>query len=80
MSGRRLREAIKKVMNDGSDDEISVIVAGLCNTYSDYVTTPEEYQVNCSFLLPNACVRSRTTLRTLTSRGMHLFTFFSNVS
>lgn len=45
MSGRRLREAIKKVMNDGSDDEISVIVAGLCNTYSDYVTTPEEYQV-----------------------------------
>ena len=46
MSGRRLREAIKTVMNDASDDETSVIVAGLCNTYSDYVTTPEEYQVN----------------------------------
>lgn len=45
MSGRRLREAIKTVMNDASDDETSVIVAGLCNTYSDYVTTPEEYQV-----------------------------------
>ncbi|XP_076761609.1 neutral ceramidase [Xylocopa sonorina] len=44
MSGRRLREAIKTVMNDASD-EISVIVAGLCNTYSDYVTTPEEYQI-----------------------------------
>lgn len=46
MSGRRLRESIKTVMKDTSDDEISVIVAGLCNTYSDYITTPEEYQVN----------------------------------
>jgi len=46
MSGRRLREAIKKVMSDTSDDETSVIVAGLCNSYSDYVTTPEEYQVS----------------------------------
>lgn len=45
MSGRRLRDAIKKVMNGASDDEMSVIVAGLCNTYSDYVTTPEEYQI-----------------------------------
>lgn len=45
MSGRRLREAIKKVMNDASNDETSVIIAGLCNTYSDYVTTPEEYQI-----------------------------------
>lgn len=45
MSGRRLREVIKKVINDASNDETSVIVAGLCNTYSDYVTTPEEYQI-----------------------------------
>lgn len=45
MSGRRLREAIKTVMNEASDDETSVIVAGLCNTYSDYITTPEEYQI-----------------------------------
>lgn len=45
MSGRRLREAIKTVMNDASDDETSVIVAGLCNTYSDYIATPEEYQI-----------------------------------
>ncbi|XP_011872578.1 PREDICTED: neutral ceramidase [Vollenhovia emeryi] len=45
MSGRRLREAIKGVMNSASDDETSVIVAGLCNTYSDYITTPEEYQI-----------------------------------
>ncbi|KYN01821.1 Neutral ceramidase, partial [Cyphomyrmex costatus] len=45
MSGRRLRETIRRVMNDASYDETSVIVAGLCNTYSDYVTTPEEYQI-----------------------------------
>ena len=45
MSGRRLREAIKTVMNDVSDDETSVIVAGLCNTYTDYIATPEEYQI-----------------------------------
>lgn len=45
MSGRRLREVIKKVMNDASSDETSVIVAGLCNIYSSYITTPEEYQV-----------------------------------
>ncbi|XP_018311164.1 neutral ceramidase isoform X2 [Mycetomoellerius zeteki] len=45
MSGRRLQETIRKVMSDASDDETSVIVAGLCNTYSDYITTPEEYQI-----------------------------------
>ncbi|XP_011170954.2 neutral ceramidase [Solenopsis invicta] len=45
MSGRRLREAIKKVMNDASVNETFVIVAGLCNIYSDYITTPEEYQI-----------------------------------
>lgn len=45
MSGRRLREAIKSVVNDAANDETSVIVAGLCNTYSDYITTPEEYQI-----------------------------------
>ncbi|XP_025992627.2 neutral ceramidase isoform X2 [Solenopsis invicta] len=45
MSGRRLREAIKKVVNNASSDETVVIVAGLCNIYSDYITTPEEYQI-----------------------------------
>jgi len=75
MSGRRLREAIKKVMNDASDDETSVIVAGLCNTYSDYVTTPEEYQVNYSLLLLNISIRSRirTTLRASTRNMLPRF-------
>jgi len=59
MSGRRLREVIKKVMNDASDDETSVIVAGLCNTYSDYVTTPEEYQVKFPLLLLKHLLENR---------------------
>ncbi|KAG7204444.1 hypothetical protein KM043_004880 [Ampulex compressa] len=45
MSGRRLREAVRSAMNDVPGEETSVIVAGLCNTYSDYIATPEEYQV-----------------------------------
>lgn len=62
MSGRRLREVIKEVMNDASD-ETSVIVAGLCNTYSDYVTTPEEYQVKFSLLLLKHLLENRGCFR-----------------
>lgn len=47
MSGRRLREAVKTAIDqvDPSFGNANVIVAGLCNTYSDYVATPEEYEV-----------------------------------
>ncbi len=43
MSGRRLRSALKTKLN--LEKDYDVIIAGLCNTYSDYITTPEEYQV-----------------------------------
>lgn len=43
MSGRRLREKVASCL--GLDHPERVIIAGLCNTYSDYITTPEEYQV-----------------------------------
>ena len=46
MSGRRLRAALRDALNLEEDSD--VIIAGLCNTYSDYITTPEEYNV-CSF-------------------------------
>jgi len=39
MSGRRLRERVDAVLGEGS---LSV-VAGLCNTYADYIATREEY-------------------------------------
>lgn len=46
MAGRRLRDAITdKVARLGGPSISQVIVAGLCNTYSDYITTPEEYEV-----------------------------------
>lgn len=46
MSGRRLKKEIKDTVeaNVGYSDA-KVIIAGLSNIYSDYITTPEEYQV-----------------------------------
>ncbi|KAJ1390321.1 hypothetical protein SESBI_37536 [Sesbania bispinosa] len=46
MAGRRLRDAVKTVLSSDKDfDDIHVVIAGLTNTYSQYVTTYEEYQV-----------------------------------
>lgn len=46
MSGRRVRRAISDVLCGGESPQCIVVIAGLCNTYSDYITTPEEYKVN----------------------------------
>lgn len=43
MSGRRLRNVLKFAAENKSNTK--VIVAGLSNSYSSYVTTPEEYQM-----------------------------------
>ncbi|KAK6617944.1 hypothetical protein RUM44_002386 [Polyplax serrata] len=40
MSGRRMREAVADIMGENT----TVVIAGLCNTYSDYIATYEEYQ------------------------------------
>ncbi|KAK6145295.1 hypothetical protein DH2020_022115 [Rehmannia glutinosa] len=49
MAGRRLRDAVKKVLTSGGSKEfgsnVHVVIAGLTNTYSQYVTTFEEYQI-----------------------------------
>ncbi|XP_022767649.1 neutral ceramidase 2 isoform X3 [Durio zibethinus] len=49
MAGRRLRDAVKTVLSSGVhrqfDNNIHIVIAGLTNTYSQYVTTFEEYQV-----------------------------------
>ncbi|KAL4296728.1 hypothetical protein GQ457_12G028270 [Hibiscus cannabinus] len=49
MSGRRLRDAVKTVLTSSGQGEfgsnIHVVIAGLTNTYSQYITTFEEYQV-----------------------------------
>jgi hypothetical protein len=69
MAGRRLRDAITdKVARLGGPSISQVIVAGLCNTYSDYITTPEEYEVQngsvlqcCIFRRANGTVRKHST-------------------
>ena len=40
MAGRRLKRTMKSVFGD----DVRVVIAGLSNTYSSYVTTFEEYQ------------------------------------
>ncbi|KAL8154091.1 hypothetical protein V2J09_011851, partial [Rumex salicifolius] len=49
MAGRRLRDTIKKTLTSakGSDfnSGVHVVIAGLTNSYSQYVTTIEEYQI-----------------------------------
>jgi len=47
MAGRRLRDAVKTVLsgNKGYGSNIHVVIAGLTNSYSQYVTTYEEYEM-----------------------------------
>ncbi|KAG2690739.1 hypothetical protein I3760_09G204300 [Carya illinoinensis] len=49
MAGRRLRDAVKKVLTSRGNGEfnsnVHIVIAGLTNTYSQYVTTFEEYKV-----------------------------------
>jgi neutral ceramidase len=43
-SGRRVREAIAKEFTDNGQN-VKVVLSGLANTYSNYVATYEEYQL-----------------------------------
>uniref|UniRef100_A0A667YJA3 Neutral ceramidase n=1 Tax=Myripristis murdjan TaxID=586833 RepID=A0A667YJA3_9TELE len=46
MSGRRLREAVKQELeSEGKLKDIEVVISGLSNIYTHYITTYEEYQV-----------------------------------
>eukprot|EP00158_Paraphelidium_tribonemae_P008999 Partr_v1_DN28746_c0_g1_i1_m62773 putative Ceramidase len=47
MSGRRLRAAIKEVLVNGGvwPEDGKIVISGLSNSYSAYVATEEEYQV-----------------------------------
>ncbi|NXI72574.1 ASAH2 ceramidase, partial [Anseranas semipalmata] len=44
MSGRRLREAVKSEFDSHGTAGMDVVIAGLCNVYTHYITTYEEYQ------------------------------------
>ncbi|XP_042390657.1 neutral ceramidase-like [Zingiber officinale] len=49
MAGRRLRDAVRAILTrDGNGEfgsNIHIVIAGLSNTYSQYVTTFEEYEI-----------------------------------
>ncbi|KAJ7397421.1 hypothetical protein BTVI_135902 [Pitangus sulphuratus] len=45
MSGRRLREAVRSEFDSHGTPRMNVVIAGLCNVYTHYITTYEEYQV-----------------------------------
>ncbi|KAJ6409014.1 hypothetical protein OIU84_008661 [Salix udensis] len=49
MAGRRLRDAVKTVLMSSGHEEynsnVHIVIAGLTNTYSQYVTTIEEYEM-----------------------------------
>ncbi|CAA6655087.1 unnamed protein product [Spirodela intermedia] len=49
MAGRRLRDAVKVALTSSGtaefDSNVHVVIAGLTNTYSQYVTTFEEYAI-----------------------------------
>ncbi|NP_001123830.1 N-acylsphingosine amidohydrolase (non-lysosomal ceramidase) 2 [Xenopus tropicalis] len=44
MSGRRLREDVQKVLDPAGTQDVQVVLSGLCNVYTHYITTFEEYQ------------------------------------
>lgn len=46
MSGRRLREELRETILSNGGSVEKVVIAGLSNVYSDYIVTPEEYQVS----------------------------------
>ncbi|XP_037660915.1 neutral ceramidase [Choloepus didactylus] len=45
MSGRRLREAVQAEFASYGMQNMTVVISGLCNVYTHYITTYEEYQV-----------------------------------
>ncbi len=47
MAGRRLRDTVKQAFSDAGKDvsKLTVSIAGLSNSYSHYITTYEEFQV-----------------------------------
>lgn len=51
MAGRRLRNAVREVLEAGNiveeGQKVHVTIAGLANTYSSYVTTFEEFHAQC---------------------------------
>jgi hypothetical protein len=47
MSGRRLREAVQDtIISNGGPENTKPVLTGHSNVYTNYIATPEEYQVS----------------------------------
>lgn len=75
MSGRRLRDAVKtSLVSNGFTSDAVVVIAGLSNTYSDYVATYEEYQVSPSppsLASPQNCIHFCVVIGSALWRSLH---------
>jgi hypothetical protein len=67
MSGRRLRDAVQDtIISNGGPENTKPVITGHSNVYTNYIATPEEYQVSedtsaltvCSLYLVAALRRS----------------------
>ena len=45
MAGRRLRAAIQSTVEHAWGSDLHIIISGMTNSYSSYITTYEEYQI-----------------------------------
>lgn len=45
MSGRRIRNDVQRIYTKNNRTNVHVILAGLANTYTNYIATYEEYQL-----------------------------------
>ena len=53
---RRMRKSISKVARAFTgDSEVKVVLAGMANVYTHYITTFEEYQVQASHIVLPTC-------------------------
>ena len=45
MAGRRARATVNAILAEAGLTDAHVVITGLSNSYSDYITTPEEYEM-----------------------------------
>lgn len=51
MAGRKLREGVRQEIRDHVEFDPIVIIAGLSNIYTHYITTEKEYDAQVDYFL-----------------------------
>jgi hypothetical protein len=56
MSGRRLRNAVQDtIISNGGPEDTKPVITGHSNDYTNYIATPEEYQVSGDISVLTVC-------------------------